>query len=72
MPFAELFLNLGFDILLRVQQLQLTLHMYQDSPESLLYTSSFEERLSVGRIDIEMASYEVSEPPGIFDPFERM
>ena len=62
LPLAQLLLDLGLDVLLGVEHADLALHVDQDAAEPLLDAQRLEQRLPLGRGDVDVAGDEVGEP----------
>ena len=62
---ANLLLNLILDVFLYLQQLDLTLHVYQHAPQTLLYAQRLEYRLPLFWRDIEIPTDNVRQGAGV-------
>ncbi len=69
---AELLLDLGLDVLLRVHEADLALDVHEDTPEPVLDRQRLEERLALHRGDVEVARHEVGEPSGVVHAGEHL
>src|SRR5947209_17450086 len=58
---AQLLLNLRLDVLLSVEHADLTLTVHQHPAHPLLDLEGFEQRLALGRVDLQVAGHEVGE-----------
>ncbi len=58
---AELLLHLRFDVLLRVEDADLPLHVHEHPPQPLLHRQQLEQSLPFRRGDIEVAGHEIGE-----------
>ena len=59
LPLAQLLLDLGLDVLLGIEHADLALHVHQHPAEPLLDAERLEQRLPLGRGDVDVAR-----PPG--------
>ena len=62
---ANLLLNLILDVFLDLQQLDLTLHVYQHTPQTLFHAQRFEYCLALLWRDIEIPTDNVGHGTGI-------
>src|SRR5690606_37409916 len=72
LPLAELLLNLGLDVLLRVEHGDLTLDMHQHATDALVHLEGLEQLLALRGVEVEIASDEVREPTGLIDAIEHL
>ena len=69
---ANLLLNLILDVLLYLQQLDLTLHVYQHTPQALFYAQRLEYRLPLLWRDIEIATDNVGQAAGVIHRLKHL
>ena len=69
---AQLFLDLGLDVLLGLQHVELALDVDQDAPHALLDREGLEQHLALLLAEIGVAGHEVGEPARLLDPFEHL
>ena len=69
---AELLLDLGLDVLLRREDLDLALDVDQHRAEAVLHGERLEQRLALGHRDIEIAGHEIGEPTRLGDLVEHL
>ena len=67
LAFAELFLDLRFDVFLRIHDGDLPLHVNEHAAQPVLDRERFQQLLALQRLDVEMASDEVGEGAGVAD-----
>ena len=64
---AQLLLDLGLDVLLGVEHADLPLHSHQHAAQPFLDSQSFEQRLALGRLELDMTRHEIRQPARIGD-----
>src|SRR3989442_14738512 len=69
---AQLFLDLGLDVLLRVEHADLPLDVNEDTPQPILYGQRLEQPLALRRLNLEVAGHQVGEPAGVRHLFEHL
>ncbi len=69
---AQLLLHLRLDLLLRIEHVDLALDVHQEAPQPLLHRHGLEQRLAVGRLDVEITRHEVGEAPGVGHALEHL
>ncbi len=72
LPLADLLLDLRLDLLLRLGKLQLPLHVNQHPPQPFLDSARLQQRLALGRGDVDVPSYEIRKAPGLLDAFQDL
>jgi hypothetical protein len=72
LPLAQLFLDLRLDLLLGVEHADLALDQHQHAPQALFDGQRLEQRLPLGRRDIDVARDQVGQPAGVGDPFQHL
>ncbi len=69
---AELFLDLGLDVLLGLQHVELPLDVHQDAPHPLLDREGLEQHLALRLAQVGVAGHQVGEPARLVHPLEHL
>src|SRR6059036_223138 len=69
---AQLFLDLGLNVLLGVEHTDLPLDMNEDAPQPLFHRQRFEQPLALRRLDLEVARHQIREAAGVGHLFEHL
>ena len=69
---AQLLLDLGLDVFLRVQHADLALHVHQDAAEPLLDAERLEQHLALGRRDVDVPGDQIREPARLVHAGEHL
>ena len=72
LPLPQLLLDLGLDLLLGVEHADLPLDVNQHTAQPVLDRERFQQRLALGRLDLEVTGHEVGEPPRLGHPLEHL
>ena len=72
LPLAQLLLDLGFDVFLRVQQVDLPLHVHQYPPEPLLHRQGLEQRLALRRGYVDVPGHQIGKLARLVDAREHL
>ena len=67
LPLAQFLLDLGLDVLLRVEHPDLTLDVHQHPPEPLLDAQRLQQHLALRRGDVDIACHQIGELAGLVD-----
>jgi hypothetical protein len=69
---AQLFLNLGLDVLLGVEYADLALNVHEHAPQPVLHRQRLEQALALRWLDLEVAGHQIREPAGVGNFFEHL
>ena len=72
LPLPDLLLHLRLDVLLRVGDGDLALHLHQDAPEPVLHGQRLQQGLPLRRLQVEVPCHEVGEASGVADRREDL
>src|SRR6059036_3384160 len=69
---AQLFLDLGLNVLLGVEHADLPLDMNEDASQPLFHRQRLEQPLALRRLDLEVARHQIREAAGVAHLFEHL
>ena len=72
LPAAELLLDLGLDVLLGREDLDLPLDVHQHAPQPVFDGQRLEQRLLFRRRDVQVAGHQIGEPAGLLHSLQKL
>ena len=72
LAFAQLFLDLRFDVFLRIDDGDLPLHVHEHAAQPVLDRERFQQLLTLQRLDVQMAGDQIGEGAGVADTLQHL